>query len=206
MREYYKILGVDENATIEEIEVAYKTLKTQYSKDRFLEGDAGNEAAKNLTKLETAYQEIISSIKSNTQEGERRVEDFSEIELLIKKGDINGAQSKLDDVSERTAEWHYLQSVVFYKKNWTNESKKQLEIAMNMEPHNAKYSEAYTKLKQKMAYNDRQYQSGNANFNNADPNVNATRQMGGSDTNDCLSFCATWCCMNALCNLCCNCG
>ncbi len=204
MRKYYEILGVNENATEEEINQAYKTLKAKYSKERFLEGSAGNEAAKNLTKLETAYQEIISSKKVYNEQGESKVEDFSDVEALIKKGDINGAQARLDDRTERSAEWHYLQSVVFYKKNWTNESKKQLEIAMNMEPHNAKYSEAYTKLKQKMAFNDRQYQSGNANFN-ANPNDTTQRQMGGSDTNDCMNFCTTWCCMNLLCNLCCNC-
>ncbi len=202
MREYYKILGVSENASMEEIESAYKALKEKYSKDRFLEGEAGNEAARNLTKLETAYLEITTERKNKKQEGERKVEDFSDIELLIRKGDISGAQEKLDDISERSAEWHYLQSVVFYKKNWTNESKKQLEIAMNMDPHNAKYSEAYTKLKQKMAFNDRQYQSGNANFTDN----NSQRQMGGSDTNDCLNFCTTWCCMNMLCNMCCNCN
>ncbi len=203
MREYYKILGVSENATNEEIENAYKVLKEKYSKERFCEGEVGNEAARNLTKLETAYQEITVSRKAYKEEGEKKVEDFSDIELLIKKGDISGAQAKLDDASERSAEWHYLQSVVFYKKNWVNESKKQLEIAMSMEPHNPKYSEAYTKLKQKMAFNDRQYQSGNANFN-ANPNENTQRQMGGSDTNDCLSCCTTWLCTNMLCNMCCN--
>ncbi len=202
MQEYYKILGVSENATIEEIEQAYKTLKAKYSRERFLEGDEGNRAAKNLTKLETAYYEVISAKKSYKEEGDAKVEDFSEVESLIKKGDINGAQMKLDEKTERSAEWHYLQSVIFYKKNWTNESKKQLEIAMNMEPYNAKYSEAYTKLKQKMAFNDRQYQSGNANYNTANPNEVPSRQMGG--TNDCLNFCTTWCCMNLLCNICCH--
>ena len=33
MREYYKILGVNEDASLEEIEVAYKALKEQYSAD-----------------------------------------------------------------------------------------------------------------------------------------------------------------------------
>ena len=39
MQEYYKILNVPETASNEEIEIAYKTLKEQYSKDRFLEGE-----------------------------------------------------------------------------------------------------------------------------------------------------------------------
>lgn len=205
MQEYYKILNVSENATIEEIEASYKQLKEKYSKERFYEGEVGNQAAKNLTKLETAYHEIMNN-KKNFESNDKYFDvDFSDVEELIKKGDIAGAQQKLDDITDRSAEWHYLQSVVFYKKNWSNESRKQLEIAMNMDPHNTKYADAYTKLKQKMAYNDRQFHSGNANYNSQNTyQENPQQQMGGSDTNNCLSFCATWCCMDMLCSMCCR--
>ena len=50
------------------------------------------------------------------------------MEKLIKNGNISAAQSLLDGVNERNAEWHYLQSVIFYKKNWISESEKQLKI------------------------------------------------------------------------------
>ena len=120
-------------------------------------------------------------------------------EELIKKGAVSEAQNRLDDINDRNAEWHYLQSVVFYKKNWINESKKQLEIALSMEPHNEKYADAYTKLKQKMNYNENQFRSGNVNGAE-----NTERQMGGNAANDCLSFCVTWCCINAMCNMCCR--
>ncbi len=63
MKEYYKILGVNENASDEEIDSAYRTLKDRYSRERFYEGEIGNEAAKNLTKLETAYSEILKNRK-----------------------------------------------------------------------------------------------------------------------------------------------
>jgi len=201
MQEYYKILGLPVDATEEEIENAYHTLKDKYSRERFYEGEIGNEAARNLTKLETAYHEIISSKKK--VENDEMVNDYSEVERLIKNGNINEAQGKLDDFSERNAEWHYLQSVIFYKKNWLNESKKQLEIALNMEPYNNKYSDAYSKLKQKMEYNDRQYQGG-ANYNQGAAQPQYDRQMGGVDSNSCLSFCATWCCMDMLCSICCR--
>ena len=200
MQEYYKILNLTENATDEEIENAYKELKAKYSNERFCEGEVGNQAAKNLTKLEAAYHEITEARKiSNTENG--RVEiDFSDVISYIKNGDITKAQQLLDDITDRNAEWHYLQSVVFYKKNWINESKKQLEIALTMEPHNAKYADELTKLKQKMEFNERQFKSGNM-YNNAESVDN--RQMGG-DTNGCLSFCATWCCMDLLCTMCCR--
>jgi len=203
MQEYYKILNITKDATDEEVENAYKTLKERYSKERFYEGEIGNEAAKKLTKIETAYQEIMASRKVIDDNGEKKY-DFSEVETLIKKGDISSAQTLLDDIYDRNAEWHYLQSVIFYKKNWINESKKQLEIAVNMEPHNVKYSEDYAKLKQKIEFNERQFKSGNANYNQSSSEDYSNRQMGGSDMNNCLSFCATWCCVDMLCSLCCR--
>ena len=201
MQEYFKILGLQPNATEEEIENAYQTLKNQYSRDRFLEGELGNEAARNLTKLETAYQEIKAS-RVSYQENATDIHTFDEVEELIKKGDIASAQIKLDNINDRSAEWHYLQSVIFYKKNWINDSKKQLEIALNMEPHNNKYINAYTKLKQVIDYNDKQFN--NRTYNN-EQQASQNRQMGGTDTNGCADFCITWCCMNAMLNMCCNC-
>ena len=200
MQEYYKILGVDANASDAEIDAQYEKLKEKYSRERFYEGEIGNEAARNLTKLETAYAEI-KSYRANGTFNDGASYDFSEVERLIKEGKINDAQRLLDDMSDRNAEWHYLQSVVFYKKNWINESKKQLEIALNSDPHNQKYADAYTKLKQNMAFNESRFRSGNVN---GAPVGEDERQMGGSGANDCLSFCATWCCMNLMCNMCCR--
>ena len=208
MQEYFKILGVSENASIEEIESAYKTLKEKYSRERFCEGEVGNQAAKNLTKLETAYQEIISSKRVKNTECNQANDfySFEEIEVLIRKGNIAAAQQKLDDINDRNAEWHYLQSVVFYKKNWINECKKQLEIALNMEPHNAKYADSYTKLKQKIEYNDKQFTANGAyGHGNGEQGGygEEPRQMGGDGSN-CLTFCATWCCMDLMCSMCCR--
>ena len=200
MQEYYKILGLSQGATAEEIDAAYSELKNKYMKDRFLEGEAGNEAAKNLTKLETAYTEIKLSLKRKDSEGKPNY-DFSEVEKLIKNGNISAAQSLLDGVNERNAEWHYLQSVIFYKKNWISESEKQLKIALNMDPHNEKYSESYSRLKQKIEYNDKQFNSNPNTNNNGQPYEQ--RQMGGG-MDSCLTFCLTWCCMDMLCSCCCR--
>lgn len=204
MQENYKILGVSENATKEEIERAYITLKEKYSKERFCEGEVGNQAARNLTKIETAYTEIMNNFKNNQNKSGNF--SYQDIENAIKNGDYSDAQYKLDNAGERTAEWHYLQSVVYYKKNWFNESKKQLEIAMEMEPQNFKYSDAYTKLKQKMEYTEKQFHSGNSNYNgnqNGYQNPN-DRQMGEEGVNDCCNICMASCCSTILCNSCCR--
>ena len=204
MQEFYKILGVSSDATNEEIERAYSTLKEKYSKERFCEGEVGNEAARQLTKIETAYHEIMEERnQKSSNDNERPSADYSEVEKLIKSGNISQAQDLLDNYSERDAEWHYLQSVIFYKKNWMNESKKQLEIAANMDPHNSKYIDALSKLKQKIEFNDAQFRSGNMGGNGHAYN-GQERQMGDSDTNGCLQFCATWCCIDMMCSMCCR--
>lgn len=199
MMDNYKVLGLTKDASEEEVDLAYEKLKKQYSEERFLEGEKGNEAAKNLTKIETAYAEIIADRKNVEQEKQDEMQDFTEIESLIRAGRISEAQSKLDDFTNRTAEWHYLQAVIFYKKNWYNESKKQLEIALNMDPYNNKYADTLAKLRQKTDFNERRFNNQGANMN-----ANDQRQMGGSGANDCMQFCVTWCCVNALCNSCCN--
>ncbi|MBR1983066.1 MAG: hypothetical protein IKA12_00060, partial [Clostridia bacterium] len=114
MKDSYKVLGLSEDATNTEIDEAYKKLKEKYSRERFYEGEIGNDAARNLTKLENAYAEII--LERNSHKGtEKETMDYSEIERLIKEGKISDAQNKLDEYSERDAEWHYLQAVIFYK-------------------------------------------------------------------------------------------
>ena len=127
-RKDYDILGIPESATDEEVTARYEELKKKYSEDRFLEGEAGNEAARMLNRIEVAYNEIM------TERGERHTADdmggsYAKVDAYIREGKINEAQAVLDEFNERPAEWHYLQSAVFYKKNWVNESKKQLEIA-----------------------------------------------------------------------------
>ncbi len=199
MKENYKILGLDENSTIEEVEARYQSLKAQYQKDRFLEGEAGNEAAKNLTKLEIAYNEIIQDRKYKAEEEKL---DLSSVDALIKDGKLDAAQDALDNIFDRNAEWHYLQSVLFYKKNWTNESKKQLEIALELDPSNRKYRDSYEKLIQKINYNERQFRSGNTSYGNQNVDNTSNRQMGGSACGSMADCCATYLCINCLCNSC----
>lgn len=201
MQENYKILNIDENATDEQVESAYRALKEQYQKDRFLEGEAGNLAAKNLTKLETAHFEIMEDRAKKTNVEGKTVENFDKVEQFIRNGDLTGAQNALDEYNDRTAEWHYLQSVIFYKKNWVNESKKQLEIAINMDPKNVKYAQSYTILKQKMEFNEQQFRGGYTNYYGQQGHEQP--QMGRTD-DQCCSYCATMCCMNLMCNMCCR--
>ena len=210
MQEYYKILGINPDATDEEIENAYQELKSKYSKERFAEGETGNIAAKNLTKIEEAYAEIMearNSFSSRNNQGSYENPNLDSVKDAINAGNLQKAQEILDSITVKEAEWHYLQSVVFFKKNWANESKKQLEIAISMDPNNSKYRDAYEKLLAKMQFANSQFngqfQSGNANYNGGynGSSYQDGRQMGGDG---CLDCCTAYCCTEIMCSLCCG--
>lgn len=200
MNEYYNFLGVDENASDEEIEKRYAELKKKYEEDRWLDGEAGNEGAQNLTKLENAYAEIKAARaqKANSENGSAALD---EVAALLKDGKINEAQAKLDAFNERNAEWHYLQACVLYKKNWTNECKKQLEIAIDLDGDNKKYRDAYGKLNAKNDYEKRSAK----NESESAPAYDEDKQMGGNACSQCISCCYTYLCVDCLFSLCCGC-
>jgi len=118
----YSIFGVTSDATDEELSAAYERLREKYREERWQDGEAGNEAARKLTELENAYRELTEERKRQSK-NTTGVDSFEEISAMLKDGDVNGAQAALDEFNERNAEWHYLQAVVFYKKNWMNDSK-----------------------------------------------------------------------------------
>ncbi len=201
---YYNILGVSPSATNEEIEMQYQTLKAKYQKERFLEGEVGNNAAKMLTEIENAYNEIMAyrNMSDTSTFGA-----FSQVENAIRSGNLQKAQEILDSFDERDSEWHYYQSVIFYKKSWINESKKQLEIAIEMSPNEQKYKNALNKINAKIngqnnsTYNPDWNKSGNA-YRSGRDSGEPVQQLGGDS-------CCQWCCdmiaCNLLFNLCCGC-
>lgn len=212
-KKYYDVLKVSENATDAEITEKYNELKMKYSEERFADGEKGNNAAKMLNKIEVAYTEIMNYRREHGEEKDE-ASALAEVEKLIRDNDLAGAQTALDKFDSRSAEWHYLQSVVFYKKNWISESKKQLEIAMQLEPNNQKYKDVYDKFVTKINFDNQSKQNQNAYTSgttgggtNGNPNANPNGQpqMGGSGCEDCLTCCYCNMLFNCCLNTCCGC-
>ncbi len=206
---FYKILGANPSDTDEELRQKYQSLRAKYLEERFCDGDKGNKAAQKLTDIETAYNEIMS-VRNQSKETQNGL--FTEVDNALKNNDLRLAQEKLDLFDERNGEWHYYQSVVFYKKNWINESKKQLEIALQIDPNNQKYKNSLEKLEQKVS-NGNQNANNNGNTFKSGSNTGAygnvnngygeeTPQLGG---NSCLQWCCDMLICNAILNCCCSC-
>lgn len=194
----YEILGVSESATREEIDARYQQLRDQYQRDRFLPGDEGEEASEKLQQLEVAYRDVITSREEAEQASDFTEDtDYTAIQELITANKLDEAQKKLDERVTRDAEWHYMQSILFYKRNWFLESKKQLELACQMEPENTRYKQSLEKLTKILASNTispDQLRTTSRPVDNG-PRVGAGNgTCTGSACADCL-----------LCNACCNC-
>ena len=196
-----ELFGLTENATREELDAAYSALRAKYLEERFMDGEVGNKAAEMLTRIDTAYNDLIREFSESAASSEDGG-SFARVEELLKDGNLTEAQRELDGFNERGGRWHYLQSVLFYRKNWVNESKKQLEIAIQLEPENEKYRETYRKLNEKINYDSQRSQDSvyqGQTVNSADEN-----QMGGNFCANCIECCYINMCINCLCNSCCR--
>ncbi len=139
----FVVLGVSENATQAEVREAYEKLRDEYRLAIHVEGDEGKKAAKKLSELEEAYRAAMEKLSSA---GEVKGL-YDHVASLLRSKKYDEAQSALDKVSDRGAEWHYYQSAVYHGKGWYYEAKAQLEMAIGMDPENQKYKDTMERMK-----------------------------------------------------------
>ncbi len=194
----YEIFGLTSSATRNEVEAKYNELRSKYQADRFLPGDAGEEASEKLQQIEVAYRDILQSYEEQKQtETFTQDEDYTEIQKLITDNKLDQAQTKLDERVVRDAEWHYVQSILFYKRNWFLESKKQLELACQMDPNNARYKQSLEKLTKILASNTispDQMRTSSSSTSSGPYVGSGNGSCTGSHCLDCM-----------MCNMCCDC-
>ena len=109
---------------------------------------------------------------------------------LLSEDKTKEALDLLESVKDKDAEWHYLGSRIYLAKNWTNESRKQLEIAIELAPDNKQYRRELAELRQYMngLAEEPQNKGGTANGSNGG------EQLG--------SGCAECCCEGVCGGLC----
>ncbi len=120
---------------------------------------------------------------------EEDITPLGRAEKLIDCGELNEAQSILDGVEEHDARLHFLQGKLFLKKNWHNEARKQFEIAIDLDPGNEEYKDAYGQLK-KVSEGEKLH------------DVKKQSKFDGYAECCCMGFCELW--GAGLCDLLCN--
>lgn len=197
----YSILGLKDDATQEQIDNAYYNLKQEYEAKLFEEGQVGMDASRKLAELERAYNDCLEDLNKRVSY-DNFGGTYGAVEQLIKEGKINEAQKQLDAIEPRDAEWHYMQAVIYYKRNWHIESKKQLELAVALEPENQKYQRTLNKLTAAInngnADQQQQQNSQRAGYSRPDDaSVNSA-----ASANACCNTCSTLICCDCLCECC----
>lgn len=199
MKNPYEVLGLSKDAAESELKERYESLAAKYREDRFLPGEEGNEAAFKLNELEDAWREI-----SRDLEGRRYSDDYSRLAALIKEKKYDDAQEALDSITERGAQWHFYQSQVYYYREWLTECRKQLSIAIDMDPGNEKYKTAMEKLDTVMGNGKTDPKKVHSDMEGDD--IDAARAQAGRARGDeaaaagnALSNCCTAYCLTSMC-------
>ncbi|MGI6161566.1 MAG: DnaJ domain-containing protein [Christensenellales bacterium] len=157
----YDVLGIRQGAGQDEIRAAYREKVKQYHPDQYKGHPLAGLAEEKLREINEAYEVLIknngagatgASYSGSRSGGANR---FSSVRMHLQQNNLNAAQQLLDSISDRSAEWHYLQGVVYLRKGWYDKAREHLGTAAGMEPDNSEFVAAFNSLNN-MQYNYRQ--------------------------------------------------
>lgn len=203
MKDPYTVLGVDKNASDDEIKETYRALARKYHPDNYGDDNPLKDlATEKMQEINTAYDEIQRMRKggSSYKGGGTYYSSYSgtgstnaiyaEIRGLINSKRYGEAEHRLSGIAEddRCAEWHYLNSVLLMRRGRVNDAMRELEIACTLEPSNIEYQRA----KEMFNTTARGYGS---TYYGADGGYSRRR----SDSDDTLNCCMNLICMDCLC-------
>lgn len=201
MRDPYSILGISKDASDEEVKAAYRELARKYHPDNYGDDNPLKDLAEEkMQEINAAYAEI-EKMRANNSSGAgsgagngsqytgSTTGVYADVRRSISARRFADAERELAKIpqSERTAEWHYLMSVLLMHRGRPNDAIRELEIACNMDPSNMEYQHA------KEWYNNNAQGYGSAYY-------------GGygrrSSQDEACNCCANLLCMDCLCECC----
>lgn len=161
MAEYkdpYKVLGVNPNASDDEIKTAYRTLARKYHPDKYADSDLKDLADEKMKEINSAYEEIQKMRAGGGQSrggnntgssGYSGRYNYANVRRNINMGNVGAAEAELNsvDMGDRAAEWHYLMGCVMVKKGYYNDAARMFDTACNMDPSNQEYRAARNQLR-----------------------------------------------------------
>ena len=210
MTDPYSVLGVKPDASDEEIKRAYRELARKYHPDNYQNNPLADLAEEKMKEVNEAYETITkmrsgggsggygsgngyggSAYQSGYQSGYQQRQSssssplYQRVRMSIQNGDINTAEQLLRNAPAQDAEWHFLMGCVAYRRGWLDEAMQNYQMAVQMDPGNMEYRQAYAMMSQGgQAYRPAGYGAG-----------------GGMDACDC---CTSLMCLNCLCGGCGN--
>ena len=211
MKNPYEVLGISPSATDEEVKEAYRRLAKKYHPDNYsADNPLADLATEKMKEINEAYDAIKeerinakvnggNKTRSNAGSNGRTGGDpndphyaaYCEARRYLNSRRAAAADGILSRIpeNERSAEWHFLKSVVLMHRGWMNDAMRELETAGELDPENGEDQQAKEMFNRSASgygstyYNEGAYRRESAGCCDAD-------------------FCTTLCLANLLCNLC----
>ena len=211
MKDPYQVLGIPPSSTDEEVKEAYRNLARKYHPDNYsADNPLADLATEKMKEINEAYDAIKeerinakinggNSARTGAGSSDRTGGDpndphyaaYCEARRYLNSRRAAAADGILSRIpeNERSAEWHFLKSVVLMHRGWMNDAMRELETACEMDPDNREYQQAKEMFNRSASgygstyYNEGAYRRESAGCCDAD-------------------FCTTLCLANLLCNLC----
>ena len=167
MNDPYKILGVPEDASDEEIKKAYRELARKYHPDNYHDNPLEDLAQEKMKETNAAYEQITKERASGRRTGgaygggsygyggyqsyggygssqsySGQSSVLQQARIAINTGNISRAEALLANYSDHNAEWNFLKGVVCYRRGWMDEALRYYRTAVQMDPGNAEYRQA----------------------------------------------------------------
>ncbi len=168
----YKVLGVSENASQEEIRAAYLELVKKYHPDKYTDNPLKELAGEKLKEINQAYEMLTKKQTTTSSSGSYgsssgsygaggsnngyrpggtaysgpNATEFARARSFINQNNLNAARTILDGVSVHNAEWNYLYGVIYLRQGWYEKAHACISRAYEAEPDNPEYRNAFVSL------------------------------------------------------------
>ena len=161
MRDPYEVLGVSRTASDSEIKKAYHDLVKKYHPDNYADNPLADLASEKMKEINEAYDYITKSRAGSQSSGysggyqqsgysgayqrtgySSGNPQYSQIRGYINYNQLDQAESMLNAIANRDAEWYFLMGQVAYRRGWLDQARQHFQTAVAMNPNNGEYQQS----------------------------------------------------------------
>jgi len=199
----YKVLGIPENASDDDIKKAYRKLSRMYHPDANMNNPNKDQIEEKFKEVQQAYEQIMKEREyggsgySDYNYGgfgssyQQRANNTSQYETYlnaavnyINSGHYKEALNILNNMADKTSQWYYLSAIANYQSGNNIIALEHAKQAAKLEPNNIQYRQLVSQI-----------ESGGQWYGNMSSPF-------GTPNRDSDSMCCKLCIANIICNAC----